>query len=57
MPRFHLTCHVTVSARTVVVAETPEAAIAEARSRGIELDFVGAGNDARHVWLIDEADG
>jgi hypothetical protein len=52
MPTFNLTCYVTVSAFTVVEADTLDEAIAIAKERDVTL-VAGDGDQ----WVIDEADG
>ena len=57
MPEFTLTCHVTVSATTVVEADSLDAAIAIARGRDVVLHFNGSATDPAESWCIEEADG
>jgi hypothetical protein len=57
MPKYTLNCVVTVSAYTIVEADTLEDAIEQAGERTVELGFDGSGNDPENVWCIEEADG
>lgn len=60
MPKFTLNASVTVSARTIVEANTFEEAIEEAASRDVILSPYGPdrdGYDPSEVWAIEEADG
>lgn len=57
MRLFRLTAHITVSAATVVEAETLEEAIEIAKDRDAELEFLGSNTDETEVWAISDADG
>ena len=55
--RFRLHCSVTVSAFTVVEANTLAEAIEEAEGRNVELCFDGSGVSPFESWCIEDADG
>jgi hypothetical protein len=57
MPKFKLSCEVTVSAYCEVHAPTLEEAIKLSEDLPPELSFNGSGNTATQAWLIEEADG
>ena len=57
MAKFNLSAAVTVSAFTVVEAETLEEAIEIAEGREVCLHFNGSGTDPREVWCVEDADG
>jgi hypothetical protein len=57
MPRFRLSADVTVSAFTIVEADTLEAAIAIAEDRAAVIGGIGTGEDENENWIIEEADG
>jgi hypothetical protein len=57
MPTFRLTADVTVSATTVVEADTLEEAIAIAEDRAAAIGGIGTGEDETENWIIEEADG
>jgi hypothetical protein len=48
---------VTVSAFTIVEADTVEAAIAIAEYRAPVIGGIGTGEDPAESWIIEEADG
>jgi len=54
--KFLLACHVTVSAYTVVEADTLEQAFKEAKTREVVIDGAYSGTQYTH-WVIDDADG
>lgn len=55
--KFRLSCEVTVSAITVVEADSLDEAIAAAEERQVVLTFTGSGADEGEEWLVEEADG
>ena len=57
MPKFELSCSVTVSAYTTVEAETLEKAIQIAEGRQVVLGGPGCGESEDESWIIEEADG
>lgn len=57
MPRYNLSCQITVSAYTIVDADSLEDAVEEARDRDVELHFNGSGTDPKKVWCVSEPDG
>jgi hypothetical protein len=57
MPKFHLADHITVSAYTVVEAETIEDAIKTAEGRLAVIGGPGSGYEDDEHWIIEEADG
>lgn len=56
MPKYSLSCRVTVSAYTNVEADSLEEAIEAAVNREVVLSGRG-GEDADEEWIIDDADG
>lgn len=56
MPQFNLSATVTVSAYTMVEAETLEEAINIAKSREAVNGALG-GHSEKDVWIVDEIDG
>jgi len=56
MATFELTCVVTVSAYTVVEADTLEDALEIAKDRDVVLGGFG-GEDENEEWIIGDADG
>jgi hypothetical protein len=57
MAKFNLTCEVTVSAFTIVEADTVEPAIAIAEDRAPVIGGIGTGEDPAESWIIEKADG
>jgi len=57
MRKFIFSAAITVSAHTIVEAETPEEALEIAESRGAALYFNGSGERPEEVWCVEEADG
>ena len=57
MAKFSLSAMVSVSAYTVVEADTLEEAIKEAQDRYATIGGVGSGADPHSEWVIEEADG
>lgn len=57
MAKFHLSCMVTVSAYTVVTADSIDEAIREAAERQAVIGGSGSGADETESWVIEEADG
>jgi hypothetical protein len=57
MKVFQLSAAVTVSAYTVVEAETLEEAIRIAEGRSVQLGGNGSGAYADESWIIEDADG
>lgn len=57
MPKFHLASAVTVSASTIVEADTLEAAIKIAEGREAVIGGNGSGYEADEFWIIEDADG
>lgn len=57
MATYNLSCIVTVSAYTIVEADSLEEAIEKAKVRSVELHFNGSGTDPDEVWCIEDADG
>ncbi len=57
MPKFQLTCDVTVSAFTIVEADTLQEAIEIAEDRTPVIGGIGTGEDSDENWVIEEADG
>lgn len=57
MPRYNLTCAVTVSAYTTVEADSLELAIEEAEQRGMAMRFNGSAAEPDELWCVDEIDG
>lgn len=58
MPKFRLSCAVTVSAYTEVQAKSLEEAIEIAEARQVVLSLgVGCGAAPEEDWVIDAADG
>lgn len=57
MPRYNLSCAVTVSAYTVVEADSLEEAIELAESREMVIGGVHTGTDPDKQWIVDEVDG
>jgi len=55
MPKFYLSCHVTVGAFTTVEAKDEEEAKSIAEGRDVCLG--GSGVDQDESWIIEEADG
>lgn len=56
MPHFNLSAKITVSAYTLVEAETLEEAINIAKSREAVNGALG-GHSEKDVWIVDEIDG
>ncbi len=57
MPVFKLGCHVTVSAYTVVEADSLDEAIAQSYGREVVLGGLHSGALPEESWVIDDADG
>ena len=57
MPKFDLSCAVTVSAYTTVEAATLEEAIEIAEGRNVVLGGPGCGESEDESWIIEDADG
>lgn len=55
MAHFRLTCKITVSARTLVEADTLADAIGAAKQRSAH--FWGHGIEVNEGWIVDEIDG
>lgn len=57
MPTFNLGARVTVSAYTIVEADTLEQAIEIARERQVVLGGIASGSNDEEQWVIEDADG
>ena len=57
MTKFSLSSAVTVSAYTVVEADSLEEAIAISEERDVVIGGPITGNSEKDVWIIDDADG
>ena len=57
MTKFNLSAHVTVSAYTVVEADTLEAAMEIAGQRQVVIGGMNTGEDPEESWIIEDADG
>lgn len=57
MAIFKLSAEVTVSAYTIVEAETLDEAIQIARNREAAIGLLHTTNDPNEQWIIEEADG
>ena len=57
MKKYQLSAEVTVSAQTVVRAESLKDAIAEASGRLVVLGGPHSGEDEEEKWIIEDADG
>lgn len=57
MSEFNLTCEVTVSAYTVVEADSLEEAIKVAEDRDVVIGGACSGESEHYSWIIEEADG
>lgn len=57
MPKFKLSAAVTVSAFTVVEADTAEEAIEIAEEREAVIGGWGTGESEDESWIVSEADG
>jgi hypothetical protein len=57
MKKYQLSAEVTVSAQTVVYANSLEEAIAEASSRLVVIGGLYSGEDEEENWIIEDADG
>jgi hypothetical protein len=57
MPIFKFSACVTVSAFTIVEADTLEAALVKAEDRPVTIGGVNSGESRWESWIIDEADG
>lgn len=55
--KFRLNCAVTVSASTVVEADTLEKAIEIAEEREMVVGGITNGTDENFQWVVDEIDG
>lgn len=55
--RFQLTANVTVSAYTIVEADSLEEAIEAATDRAVAIGGIGSGELDDETWIIEEADG
>jgi hypothetical protein len=57
MKSYHLVSQVTVSATTVVKANSLAEAIAESKERDVALGGLGRGVEETDTWVIEDADG
>lgn len=57
MARFELVSEVTVSAYTIVEADTLEEAMEISEGRDVTLGGFQSGADEDEIWVIDDADG
>jgi hypothetical protein len=57
MPIFNLSSAITVSAFTVVEADTLEAAIEIAEGRQAVIGGINSGESKYESWIVEEADG
>lgn len=57
MPEFTFAAEVTVSAMTVVEADTLADALRIAQTRGVVIGGLSSGADNTEDWIIDDADG
>lgn len=55
--KFNLVCQVTVSAQTVVEAESLDDALKIARDREVVISTGHDGAEVTEQWLVEEADG
>ena len=57
MKKYQLSAEVTVSAQTVVYANSLEEAITEASGRLVVIGGLHSGEDEEENWIIEDADG
>ena len=57
MPKFELSCSVTVSAYTRVKANTLEEAITIAKDREMAIGGIHNRDEVDDVWIVDDIDG
>jgi hypothetical protein len=57
MARYVLGAEITVSAYTIVEAETEKQAIEIAEERGVEIGGIGSRGQRDEDWIVDEIDG
>jgi hypothetical protein len=55
--KYHLSASVTVSAYTIVEAESLEKAIEISRDREVAIGLLHTSNDPHYQWIIEDADG
>lgn len=55
--KYKLSCSVTVSAWTVVEADSLASAISIAECRDVQIGGLHSGVDPEEMWSIEEADG